>query len=560
MKDKNYALPDELKDIYIHLDQFKNISLLRKDHYAAEINKKKVTMRYCSDSKSFDEDARVSRSQAANPFVTPLVFVSVDESKYYGFTGYIIIDGIQQSLAELFQKKPLPLKQRLLIALDVAAGLEILHETTHKTHQKLTSNNILIDDRGRARLTDFSVRDMADTTVGEGVYIGAEVGDTSNPQPPGTDIYSLGQVLLALVLWDEPKKKNDNTILENFPIEKLVKLIDDCCAIDRIQRPTAAQIVTRLNEILSELNSYAELYKSSDFQSLHLSFNNEKQRDYCFALLTEGGNTFEEDQLIQIEHSFGVDLANKLKLQQKQQCLVRSTNKQAPFTISMLVSPGPSFTLYPILTPNIFSFFKMIFYLPFSSTMDKEGIRYLVIGSQVVFSEKLLVLLLMTRMDCEVTANLYKTFTSDDKIITPEQWAAFASSQHSCKEERFTCIFSDCKYLPELSFNPKLRSLSWRGLPAATSVILDDALDLELRNSLKQGHPENKKSYLLTILQQLVFEPLGLPWVITQLIFKYIPTTSKKENTELLKPKTSSSLFWKKQSPAIKRTPPALTH
>ena len=54
---------------------------------------------------------------------------------------------------------PLPLKQRLLIALNAAEGINYLHKFTRNgiVHRDIKSTNILIDSKGSAKVSDFGL-------------------------------------------------------------------------------------------------------------------------------------------------------------------------------------------------------------------------------------------------------------------------------------------------------------------------------------------------------------------------------------------------------------------
>lgn len=59
--------------------------------------------------------------------------------------------------------KPLSWKQRLVVALDVARGMEYLHGLAHKSfiHRDLKSSNILLGDDVRAKISDFGLLKLA---------------------------------------------------------------------------------------------------------------------------------------------------------------------------------------------------------------------------------------------------------------------------------------------------------------------------------------------------------------------------------------------------------------
>lgn len=60
-------------------------------------------------------------------------------------------------------EKPLTWKMRLTIALDVARGLEYLHNLAHRSfiHRDLKSSNILLTDDFRAKVSDFGLVKLA---------------------------------------------------------------------------------------------------------------------------------------------------------------------------------------------------------------------------------------------------------------------------------------------------------------------------------------------------------------------------------------------------------------
>lgn len=61
-------------------------------------------------------------------------------------------------------EKPLTWKMRLIIALDVARGLEYLHNLAHRSfiHRDLKPSNILLTDDFRAKVSDFGLVKLAE--------------------------------------------------------------------------------------------------------------------------------------------------------------------------------------------------------------------------------------------------------------------------------------------------------------------------------------------------------------------------------------------------------------
>ncbi|KAE8712207.1 putative receptor protein kinase TMK1 [Hibiscus syriacus] len=104
--------------------------------------------------------------------------------------------------------EPLSWRRRLSIALDVARGMEYLHNLARQTfiHRDLKSSNILLDDNFRAKVSDFGLvklapdgeKSMATRLAGTFGYLAPEyavMGKISTK----VDVFSYGVVLMELV-------------------------------------------------------------------------------------------------------------------------------------------------------------------------------------------------------------------------------------------------------------------------------------------------------------------------------------------------------------------------
>ncbi|CAL0331840.1 unnamed protein product [Lupinus luteus] len=156
--------------------------------------------------------------------------------------------------------------QRISIAVDIAMGLQYMHEHTHPriVHRDITTSNILIDSNFKAKISNFS---MARTST--------------NPMMPKIDVFAFGVVLLELLtgkkaittkadgevimLWKDIRKvfdlEEDNKEvmlqrwmdpkLENlYPVDyalHLASLAVNCTADKPLSRPTMAEIVLTLS-------------------------------------------------------------------------------------------------------------------------------------------------------------------------------------------------------------------------------------------------------------------------------------------------------------------------
>ncbi|XP_012574460.1 serine/threonine receptor-like kinase NFP [Cicer arietinum] len=172
--------------------------------------------------------------------------------------------------------------QRIGIAVDVAVGLQYMHEHTYPRiiHRDITTSNILLDANFKAKIANFS---MARTST--------------NPMMPKIDVFAFGVVLIELltgkkgvttkengevvIMWkdfwmifdlegnkEERLRKWMDPKLENFyPIDNalsLASLAVNCTADKSLSRPTIEEIVLCLN-LLNQPSSEPTLERSLTF-------------------------------------------------------------------------------------------------------------------------------------------------------------------------------------------------------------------------------------------------------------------------------------------------------
>ncbi|KAF3975647.1 hypothetical protein CMV_001101 [Castanea mollissima] len=192
--------------------------------------------------------------------------------------------------------KPLEWTKRLILALDVARGVEYLHGLAHQSfiHRDLKPSNILLGDDMRAKVADFGLVRLApegkgsiETRIaGTFGYLAPEYAVTGRVTTK-VDIFSFGVILMELitgrkaldetqpeesmhlVTWfkrmyinkDSFCKAIDPTIDLNeetiASISKVAELAGYCCAREPFQRPDMGHTV-------NVLSSLVELWKPSD--------------------------------------------------------------------------------------------------------------------------------------------------------------------------------------------------------------------------------------------------------------------------------------------------------
>ena len=163
-----------------------------------------VALKFLAAHLLNDEEAkqrflREAKAAAAlnHPNICPVY--EIDEAAGKTFIAMAFIEGAM--LEERIAEGPLPIKDALDIARQVADGLQAAHEKA-VVHRDIKPANLLVDEKGRATIMDFGLARLTeasrltkvDTTVGTVAYMspeqaqGAEVDHRS-------DVWSLGCVI-----------------------------------------------------------------------------------------------------------------------------------------------------------------------------------------------------------------------------------------------------------------------------------------------------------------------------------------------------------------------------
>ncbi|HUP62824.1 MAG TPA: serine/threonine-protein kinase [Thermoanaerobaculia bacterium] len=149
------------------------------------------------ESVRLHEEVRIAR-QVSHPNVCRVHdIVEVDARLFITME---FVDG--EDLASLLRRVGrLPVEKALAVARDLAAGLAAAHDKD-VIHRDLKPGNVMIDGRGRARITDFGLavaeesRGDADT-AGTPAYMAPEQLD-GGPASKRSDIYALGLMLYEI--------------------------------------------------------------------------------------------------------------------------------------------------------------------------------------------------------------------------------------------------------------------------------------------------------------------------------------------------------------------------
>ncbi len=176
---------------------------------------RKVALKILHEQYTSDEDyvERFRReARAVAGLSHPNIVTVIDRGEQDGrqFIVFEYIDG--ESLKQLVDRTgPLPVDQAVGLTLQIARALAFAHQQG-LVHRDVKPQNVLLNDDGRAKVTDFGIARSLDvqqgmtqsgTVMGTSDYIAPEQarGERVDEQ---TDVYSLGVVLYELLTGEVP--------------------------------------------------------------------------------------------------------------------------------------------------------------------------------------------------------------------------------------------------------------------------------------------------------------------------------------------------------------------
>ncbi|CBJ30240.1 serine/threonine protein kinase [Ectocarpus siliculosus] len=181
-------------------------------------------------------------------------------------------------LHTIFRKKEkLSLRRVVSLALDVAQGMQALHEIAGAIHLDMKPQQLLIDDAGRGKVNDFnSVHLMSADASADGKHCPILTGRPARlvpwrapeniagkPVTEKVDIYAMGMIYYSLVsgglpfpdveTFDEARAAHERPEIDPSWHKGFVEIIQDMWHEDPDERPFARQVVQRLQALQDEL-------------------------------------------------------------------------------------------------------------------------------------------------------------------------------------------------------------------------------------------------------------------------------------------------------------------
>ena len=230
-----------------------------------------------SDSDQLERFRREARAvaQLNHPHVVGVIDAG-EEGEEDGFTTpYIVFEYVEgETLKERIRRNGrLPVAEAIAYAIEIARALGAAHEH-HIVHRDVKPQNVLIDEEGAAKVTDFGI---ARTLHQEGLTADGRVLGTTDYVSPEqalghavsgqSDLYSLGIVIFEMLTGDVPFKGENQVavamkhVREELPDVQirrpevsaaLAAVLDRATAKDLGRRyPDAQSLIADLEEVLA---------------------------------------------------------------------------------------------------------------------------------------------------------------------------------------------------------------------------------------------------------------------------------------------------------------------
>jgi serine/threonine-protein kinase len=219
-----------------------------------------LSPRIASERNRLYDEVRMGR-QVAHPNVCRVYDVSEIDGD--AFITMEFVDG--EDLASLIRRiGRLSATKAISLSREITAGLAAAHEKG-VVHRDLKPANVMVDDRGRARITDFGLAVAEDgvqarSVAGTPAYMAPEQLD-GQPATPSSDIYALGLVLYevftgrrafaaeSITQLVEAQRASrytrPTTLAPDLPPD-VEQLITRCLDFDATKRPTADALLREL--------------------------------------------------------------------------------------------------------------------------------------------------------------------------------------------------------------------------------------------------------------------------------------------------------------------------
>ena len=171
----------------------------------------------------------------------------------------ILTELMTTSLRKELEKGPMNRQQITSISLDVARALNYLHlmQPHPIIHRDISSANVLLDplpgNGWKVKVSDYGSVNVLTClqTVGPGnpVYAAPEA-NVPALQSPKMDVFSFGVLLVEMLTHQFPEVSSRQCLIASIDHTGYLDLIEECLSEEKDNRPSAQQLLARLNDII----------------------------------------------------------------------------------------------------------------------------------------------------------------------------------------------------------------------------------------------------------------------------------------------------------------------
>ena len=224
---------------------------------------------FTTDEEYVERFRREARSvaQLSHPNIVTVIDRGEEEGRQYIVFEYVEGENLKQVLE---RRGPLPVRDALIFALQMARALGFAHERG-LIHRDVKPQNVLLNDDGQAKMTDFGIARAVDvdgmtitgTVLGTSEYIAPEQARGQQVDAV-TDVYSLGVVLYELLTGSVPFHGENFVAVAlrhvNEPAPSVLELRPECPArvgllIERAMAKRPEQRFRSMDELCQELQA-----------------------------------------------------------------------------------------------------------------------------------------------------------------------------------------------------------------------------------------------------------------------------------------------------------------
>jgi eukaryotic-like serine/threonine-protein kinase len=164
-----------------------------------------------SDSDQLERFRREARAvaQLSHPHIVGVIDAGEDEGRPYIVFEYVEGETLKERIRRLGR---LPINEAVAYAIEIARALGVAH-ARHIVHRDVKPQNVLLDEEGSAKVTDFGIARTLDEegltadgrVLGTTDYVSPEQA-LGQPVTGQSDLYSLGVVLYEMLTGEVPFK------------------------------------------------------------------------------------------------------------------------------------------------------------------------------------------------------------------------------------------------------------------------------------------------------------------------------------------------------------------